>query len=390
MAQEVNKLSAVTVKAITAPGRHLDGAGLYLSVSPTGAKSWTLLYHHKGKRRELGLGRFPAVSLAQARERRQEAAALRAQGIDPKHHWKATADVGSHSFGAVALDLIEAREAGWKNEKHKAQWRSTLKMYAKPIWDKPVDEVCVDDLLQILRPIWMTKSETAGRVRGRIEAVLDAAKVRGFRVGENPAAWRGNLALLLAKQKTGPKRHHPAMPYENVPALMVRLRGLPGDAAQALQLLILTAARTSEVLNATWSEFDLDSGLWTVPAARMKAGREHRVPLSEPVVELLRARQTADGLVFPGASPTTPMSNMAMAMLLRRLKLTDVTVHGFRSSFRDWVGETTSYPREIAEQALAHQIGSEVERAYRRGDALEQRRGMMSDWAAYLDEPRSS
>lgn len=384
MAQEVNKLSAVTVRAISAPGRHLDGAGLYLSVSPTGAKSWTLLYHHKGKRRELGLGRFPAVSLAQARERRQEAAALRAQGVDPKHHWKAAADVGSHSFGAVALDLIEAREAGWKNEKHKAQWRSTLKTYAKPIWDKPVDEVCVDDLLRILRPIWMTKSETAGRVRGRIEAVLDAAKVRGLRTGENPAAWRGNLALLLAKQKAGPKRHHPAMPYEKVPALMARLRNLTGNSAKALQLLILTAARTSEVLQATWSEFDVDRALWTVPASRMKAGREHRVPLSPAAVQLLKGLDRSTELVFPAADPKKPMSNMAMAMLLRRLKMSDVTVHGFRSSFRDWVGETTTYPREIAEQALAHQVGTEVERAYRRGDALEQRRRMMAEWASFL------
>lgn len=384
MAQEVNKLSAVTVKSITAPGRYLDGAGLYLSVSPTGAKSWTLLYHHKGKRRELGLGRFPAVSLAQARERRQEAASLRAQGIDPKQHWQTSADVDVQSFGTVALDLIEAREAGWKNDKHKAQWRSTLKTYAKPIWDKPVDEVCVDDLLRILRPIWMTKSETAGRVRGRIEAVLDAAKVRGLRTGENPAAWRGNLALLLANKRKGPKRHHPAMPYEEVPTFMARLRDRPGDTAKALRLLILTSTRTSEVLGATWSEFDLDSALWTIPAARMKAGRQHRVPLSAPAIELLQTVEASDGLVFRGESLTKPMSNMAMAMLLRRMKLSDVTVHGFRSSFRDWVGETTKYPREIAEQALAHQVGSEVERAYRRGDALEQRRAMMADWATFL------
>lgn len=355
-----------------------------MSVSKTAAKSWVLVYYRNKKRTELGLGSYPAVSLSQAREKSQEAATLRAQGIDPKLHWRSVSDDRDTTFRTVALDLIALREAGWKNEKHRAQWRSTLKTYAKPIWDKPVDAISVDDVLAILRPIWMTKADTASRVRGRIEAVLDAAKVRGLRSGENPAAWRGNLALLLPKQRKGPKRHHPAMPYDEVPAFVARLRKLPGSSAKALELLILTAARTSEVLEASWAEFDLDQALWIVPAERMKAGKEHRVPLSERAVELLKSLNPGQGMVFPGSSPRKPMSNMAMAMLLRRLKCHDVTVHGFRSSFRDWAGETTSFPREIAEQALAHQVGSEVERAYRRGDALEQRREMMAAWAAYV------
>ncbi|ANY19578.1 Prophage CP4-57 integrase [Tsuneonella dongtanensis] len=384
MAREINKLNPLKIKGLSKPGLHLDGNGLYLSVSKTGAKAWVLIYYRNKKRTELGLGPFPAVSLSQAREKCQEAATLRAQGSDPKQQWRSANDVGDTTFGTVALDLIELLEAGWKNEKHRAQWRSTLKTYAKPIWDKPVDAICVDDVLAILRPIWTTKAETASRVRGRVEAVLDAAKVRGLRNGENPASWRGNLALLLPKRRKGPKQHHSAMPYDQVPAFVKRLRKLPGNSAKALELLILTAARTSEIIDADWSEFDLDKGLWTVPAERMKAGKEHRVPLSKRAVELLKNLNPGEGLVFPGSSPKKPMSNMAMAMLLRRLKCDDVTVHGFRSSFRDWAGETTTFPREIAEHALAHQVGSEVERAYRRGDALDQRGSMMEEWATFL------
>ena len=214
--------------------------------------------------------------------------------------------------------------------------------------------------------------------------MLDAAKVRGLRTGENPAAWRGNLALLMPKRRKGPKKHHDAMPFEDLPAFVARLRKLPGTSSRALELLILTAARTSEILDARWDEFDLERAIWIVPAKRMKAGAEHRVPLSKPAGELLKGLTRNGPLVFPGTDPEKPMSNMAMAMLLRRMKCFGVTVHGFRSSFRDWVGETTTYPREIAEQALAHQVGSEVERAYRRGDALEQRRALMAQWAAYL------
>ena len=384
MARIINRLNPLKVKALDTPGLHADGNGLYLSVTKTGAKSWALIYRWRNKRVELGLGPARAVTLAQARERAQDAASLRAQDIDPRQHWRRV-EQGTPTFGKVALELIEGRESGWKNAKHRQQWRNTLKTYAALIWDRAIDEVAVDDLLAILSPIWMSKPETASRVRGRIEAVLDAAKVRGLRSGENPAAWRGNLALLMPKRRKGPKKHHDAMPFEDVPAFVARLRKLPGTSSLALELLILTAARTSEILDARWDEFDLDRAIWIVPAERMKAGTEHRVPLSQPAVDLLNGLTRNGPLVFPGAGPDKPLSNMAMAMLLRRMKCLSVTVHGFRSSFRDWVGETTTYPREIAEQALAHQVGSEVERAYRRGDALEQRRALMAEWAAYLE-----
>lgn len=261
--------------------------------------------------------------------------------------------------------------------------------YARPIWHTAVAEVSVDDVSALLRPIWGTKPETAGRVRGRIERVLDAAKVRGLRSGENPAAWRGNLALLMPRRRKGPKRHHPAMAYADLPGFMAKLAQRPGTSARALELLIHTAARTGEVLGATWSEFDLEAALWTVPAERMKAGKEHRVPLTEPVLALLEMLPRSSGLVFRNAEGEA-LSNMAMAMLLQRMELRgQITVHGFRSSFRDWVHEATDFPREIAEQALAHQVGSEVERAYRRGDALEKRRELMRRWSQWL-RPRIS
>jgi len=296
--------------------------------------------------------------------------------------WRA-APVAAQTFGAVALEYIDAHESGWKNPKHRQQWRNTLATYAKPIWDKSVEDVGVDDVIQVLRPIWAVKPETANQVRGRIERVLDAAKVRGLRAGENPAVWRGNLAFLLAKRKKGPKQHHPVMPFAAVPRFMKKLAARTGLAARALELTILTAARTSEVLQARWSEFDLDRGLWVIPAERMKAGKEHRVPLSEPAATLLRLLQTQGDFVFPGLKKGKPLSNMAMDMVLRRMKTANCTVHGFRSAFRDWCGEATQFPREIAEHALAHSVGNEVERAYRRGDALEKRRELMSAWAAF-------
>ena len=251
------------------------------------------------------------------------------------------------------------------------------------IWDKGIADVDVEDLLAILRPIWTSKPETARRVRGRIEAVLNAAKVRSMRQGENPAIWRGNLELLLAKQRSGPKQHHSAMAFNQVPSFMEKLRERPAMAARALEFTILTAARTSEVLHAHWAEVDLDAALWTIPAQRMKAGKEHRVPLAAAALALLVGQERTSELVFPSAEGNKSLSNMSMAMLLRRMEREE-TVHGFRSSFRDWCGEMTNYPREIAEQALAHTVGSEVERAYRRGDALEKRRELMEAWATFL------
>ena len=393
MARATHRLTARGVAALKEPRLHADGNGLYLHVSASGAKSWRFIYRFSGKRCELGLGAISKTTLAEARDAAAKARALVKEGIDPKAARQRKAAVVDASFGAVATALIDGIEAGWRNPKHRQQWRNTLETYAAPIWDKDVAQIVADDLLEILRPIWQTKPETASRVRGRIERVLDAAKVRGLRSGENPASWRGNLSLLLpARSGKAPDRHHAAMPYNAVPALLVRLSDRAAVAARALEFTILTAARTSETLQATWSEIDLEAELWTIPATRMKAGKEHRVPLSAAALRVLRHMKAAAELlpadyIFHGADSRHPLSNMSMAMLLRRLDVHDVTVHGFRSSFRDWAGEETDYPREVAEAALAHAVGSEVERAYRRGDALAKRREMMEAWARYLGAP---
>lgn len=383
MSRSIHRLSPLQVKRLSQPGLHPDGGNLYLSVGSTGKKSWRIVYVRQGKRVELGIGPLATVSLAEARDKAAEARKLLQEGTDPKQHWSKQRPSQDRNFGAIALQHIEAHEPAWKNAKHRQQWRNTLTTYASDIWDTPVDQISVDDILAILKPIWSTKPETASRVRGRIESVLDAAKVRGLRTGENPAAWRGNLALLLPPRRKGPKRHHAAMPYSDVLALMKRLRGLSALSARALELTILTAKRTSEVLHAQWSEFDLDQAVWTIPANRMKAGREHRVPLSPAALTLLRGLKADTGFVFPGQAESKPLSNMSMEMCLRRMGVRHFTVHGFRSSFRDWVGEETNYPREVAEQALAHVVGNAVERAYRRGDAFEKRRELMTKWATF-------
>lgn len=318
-----------------------------------------------------------------SRERAAEARKLLQEGADPKQAWSRQRPAKNHNFGAIAIEPIEAHEPAWKNAKHRQQWRNTLTTYASALWERPVDQITVDDILAILKPIWSTKPETASRVRGRIESVLDAAKVRGLRSGENPAAWRGNLALLLPARKKGPKRHHPAMPFVDVPKFFGTLQGVSALSARALELTILTAARTSEVLQARWAEFDLPEAMWTVPASRMKAGREHRVPLSPVALALLKRLPSDTAHVFPGQAEAKPLSNMAMEMCLRRMGQDHYTVHGFRSSFRDWAGEATDFPREVAEMALAHQVGSAVERAYRRGDSFEKRRELMKAWAEF-------
>ncbi|WP_407123201.1 tyrosine-type recombinase/integrase [Bradyrhizobium sp. STM 3561] len=280
---------------------------------------------------------------------------------------------------------------GFRNEKHKAQWKSTLETYAASLRAKPVDTISTDDVLAALKPIWTTKAETASRVRGRIEKVLDAAKAKGFREGENPARWRGHLDHLLPKPSKLARGHHPAMAYEQLPAFIADLRLREATAALALEFCILTAARSGEVLGMLWSEIDFDKKTWTVPAKRMKAGRQHRVPLSSRAVAILRQLEklkTSD-FVFAGQKRNRPLSNMAMDMMLRRTKVGDVTVHGFRSSFRDWAGNVSSFPREIVETALAHVIGDKAEQAYRRSDALDKRRKLMEAWAAYC-EPKTA
>jgi integrase len=291
----------------------------------------------------------------------------------------------------MADDVRETLSAGFRNEKHKAQWKSTLETYAAPLRGKPVDTIATDDVLAVLKPIWTTKAETASRVRGRIEKILDAAKAKGFREGENPARWRGHLDHLLPKPLKLARGHHAAMAYEEVATFIVKLRKREATSALALELCILTAARSGEILGLRWPEIDLDKKIWTVPADRMKAGREHRVPLSPRAVAILRqlAKVKVGDFVFDGQARNKPLSNMAMEMVLRRMKIEDATVHGFRSSFRDWAGNVSNFPREITETALAHVIGDKAEQAYRRSDALEKRRKLMEAWAAYC-EPKTS
>jgi integrase len=335
-----------------------------------------------GKRREMGLGAYPSVGLAKART---VAAACReavADGRDPIAERKVETPT-EPTFGECADRYIASMQDQWRNAKHQYQWRTTLGAYCEPIRATRVSQIGTDEVLAVLEPIWATKTETASRLRGRIERVLDFARARGWRSGENPARWRGHLQNILPSPKKA-VTHLRAMPYAEVPEFLVRVRAAEAMAARCLEFTILTAARTGEALGATWAEIDLERAIWTVPGRRMKGGKEHRVPLSPRVIELLealRALRIGD-LVFPGQRDGRPLSNMAMNMFLRRLKA-DVTVHGFRSAFRDWCGEETDFPREVAEQALAHIVGNEVERAYRRGDALSKRRELMEEWTKY-------
>ncbi|MER9777143.1 integrase arm-type DNA-binding domain-containing protein [Mesorhizobium sp. M0220] len=396
MARPINKLSARAVDALSNPGRHSDGGGLYLKVLPDGRRQWIFMYRWQGKQKEMGLGaflpvsapkgeRYEFVSLADARQKATAARAALDKRIDPMLARKA--DLAAPTFGEFADALIDDLAAGFRNEKHVAQWRTTLgDAYCEALRKKPVNEIDTADVLAALKPVWQARQETATRVRGRIERVLDAAKAKGLRKGENPARWRGHLdALLPARQKLQ-RGHHAAMPYGDVPAFVARLRAAEAMAARGLEFLILTAARSGEVIEATWPEFDLDAAVWTVPAARMKAGKIHRVPLSDRALEIVNALHETkiSDFVFSGARKGKPLSNMAFAMQMRRMKLGHITTHGFRSSFRDWVSEEKHHPREVAEASLAHVLGDATERAYRRGDALEKRRALMRDWESHV------
>ena len=327
------------------------------------------------------------MPLADAREKAAAARRKIARDLNPIEERRR--DGGVPTFGELAGEVRESLSAGFRNEKHKAQWKSTLETYAAPLRAKPVDIIATDDVLAVLKPIWTTKAETASRVRGRIEKVLDAAKAKGFREGENPARWRGHLDHLLPRPSKLSRGHHAAMPYEEVAAFIAKLRAREATSALALELCILTAARSGEILGMRWSEVDFDKKVWTVPAARMKAAREHRVPLSPRAVVILRKleRLKTGEFVFPGQARNKPLSGMAMEMVLRRMKIEKATVHGFRSSFRDWAGNVSSAPREIVETALAHVIGDKAEQAYRRSDALEKRRKLMEAWATYCEKP---
>jgi integrase len=370
------------------PGKYSDGGNLYLIVSPSGSRKWVLRFTWRGSAKEMGLGSASVVPLADAREKAAAACRKLAQGLNPIEDRKR--DKGIPTFGQMADIVREGLSAGFRNEKHKAQWKSTLTTYGAPLRSKPVDTIITDDVLAVLKPIWMQIPETASRVRGRIEKVLDAAKAKGFREGENPARWRGHLDHLLPKPSKLARGHHAAMPYEEVATFVGELKKRQATAALALEFCILTAARSGEVLGARWSEIDLEKKVWTVPAIRMKAGREHRVPLCNRAISILKKLRDPDGgeFVFPGQKPKKPLSNMAMEMVLRRMKIENATVHGFRSSFRDWAANITSFPREVTETALAHVIGDKAEQAYRRSDALEKRRALMDAWASYCDPRR--
>jgi integrase len=388
MAAGLNRLSVVQVARNRMPGKIADGGGLYLWTKASGAKVWTFRHTWEGKAREAGFGSVEAVSLADAREKAATWRAAIAAGRDPMADGDvpaAAVEVPTMTFKACCEAYIAAHGDGWKNAKHRQQWRNTLETYAEPVCgNQPVAAVDLALVMKVLEPIWREKPETAARLRGRIEAVLDWATVRGYRQGDNPARWRGHLSHLLpARGKVQKVEHHAALPYDQIGAFMTDLRSRPAVAARALEFAILTACRTGEVLGATWSEIDLDAKLWIIPGPRMKAGREHRAPLSEPAVELLRQRvKNGRGeFVFPGARKDRPLSQMSMLMLLRRMGRGDLTAHGFRSTFRDWAEEQTSFPGSVAEAALAHAVGDKVEAAYRRGDLLEKRRELMTAWA---------
>jgi integrase len=389
MARQINRLSARAVATITACGRHADGGGLYLSISPNGGKRWTFLYRWRGKPTELGLGSARTVTLARARQLATQARDNLAEGINPK---EARNRSGGTTFGECADQLLASMRPSWRSAKHAAQWQMTLNTYAAPLRPLSVDKINIEDVLSVVKPLWSHKPETASRVRGRIERVLDAAKARGLRIGENPARWRGHLDQLLPKRQRLTRGHHAAMVYTDVPAFIGNLRTHEGNAAPALEFAILTAARSGEVLGAQWEEFDLQRQVWTVPATRMKAGREHRVPLSRRAISILNALSDSrsGNYVFPGDKRDRPLSVMALAMVLRRMRIQNVTVHGFRSSFRDWAAECTNFPNEVCEAALAHVIENKAEAAYRRGDLFAKRRKLMEAWASYCNAPAAA
>jgi integrase len=374
------KLSARRVQTAQ-PGKYSDGGNLYLVVASGGSRKWVLRFNWRGQAKEMGLGSASSVPLADARERAAEARRKIAKGINPIEDRRR--DQVTPNFGTLAETVHDSLSAGFRNSKHKDQWINTVRTYAAPLWDEPVDSIGTEDVLAVLKPIWTEKHETASRLRGRIEKVLDAAKAKGFREGENPARWRGHLDHLLPRRSKLPRGHHAALPYRELPTFIAELRTRSSPAALALEFCILTAARSGEVLGAKWSEIDLDKKVWTIPAQRMKAAREHRVPLSVRAFKILMAEFRSGEFVFPGQKLGKPLSNMAMEMVLRRMKRDDITVHGFRSSFRDWAGNETEFSRELIETALAHVIGNRAEQAYRREDALEKRRKLMDDWAEF-------
>lgn len=397
MARPTNKLSAkLTEKNDLKPGLYGDGGGLYLQVSDYKTKAWVFRFMMAGRARKMGLGDFELVSLKDARKKRDAAYGLVVDGIDPIEARKArkaeqaVENAKTLTFKECAEKYIAAHKAGWKSPKHAGQWEATLETYAYPAIGKlPVAAIDVALVLKVIEPIWSTKTETASRVRGRIESILSWAKARGYRQGENPATWRGHLDQLLpARSQVAPVEHHAALSYTELPAFMTKLRAKEGVSARALEFTILTVARTGDTIGAKWKEVDKAEKLWTVPAARVKGKkgarkRDHVVPLSNQTLSILKKAAADETYLFP--SGKAGLSNAAMSELLKGMGYApDVaTVHGFRSTFKDWCSEQTSYPNELSEMAMAHTVSDKVEAAYRRGDMREKRRKLMADWAAF-------
>jgi len=387
-------LDPVTVRTVERPGRYKDGEGLYLLVDANGSKRWLFLFRWRGKLKEMGLGGLSKVSLSMARDAAKDARECLGKRINPIEARRAAAEVPT--FGTMADDLIALVEKESRNAKHVAGWRLTLTKHAAALCPRKVNEIETEDVIAVLKPLAADRAETASRLRGRIERVLDAAKAKGYRTGENPARWRGHLEHFLPKRQRLSRGHHAALPFAKVPAFVAELGERDAMAALALEFLILSAARTAEVVGLRWTEIDLAEKVWTVPATRMKAGREHRVPLSARSVDILEkaAEKRIGEHVFPGPAKgkvkDRPLSTNAFRALLIRANKGDVTPHGFRSSFRDWAGEASTFPREIAEAALAHVVGDATERAYRRGDALEKRRKLMEAWAGFCESRPSA
>lgn len=398
MAQTIGRLSAIKVAKLKEPGYYADGGNLYFRMAPSGARGWIFRFALGGRTRDMGLGAYPEISLATARDLAEKFRALVKEGVDPIERRRAdraaqrVASAKNLTFDECARAYIEDHEAGWRNAKHRAQWSSTLKRYASPVFGKlPVASIDAGLVMRVLKPIWSKKTETASRLRGRIESVLDWARVRGYRSGENPARWKGNLDHLLpAKSKVRQVQHHVALPYPEIGAFMADLRGCLDGAARALEFTILTAARTNETIGATRAEIDAREKAWNVPGVRMKGGKDHRVPLSKRAFAMLEVNGgggTKGEFLFEGRKRGGPLSNMAMLKLLDRLGRDDLTVHGFRSTFRDWAAECTNFPNEVVEMALAHAVDDKTEAAYRRGDLFEKRRRLMEAWETYCAKP---
>lgn len=394
--KQLHRLNALKVAKEAEPGYHADGGGLYLQISASGSRSWIFRFSLAKRAREMGLGPLSSISLAEARAQAAACRKLVSDGIDPIEDRKAArvdaaiAAPDGLLFRTAAIDYIDTHKSSWKNIKHAQQWENTLETYAYPVMgDADVANIDTSMVVRVLQPIWSKKPETASRVRGRIEAILDSAKALGKRVGENPARWRGHLDKILPKRnKARNVKHHPALPFADMHEFMPNLISRPATAARLLHMLILTCVRTSEALLARAEEFDLERKVWTVPPDRMKKEKELRVPLTDPVIAIVReAMKDAEpgGYLFPGQKKGRPLSNMAMLNLLDRMGYKEITVHGFRSTFRDWVAECTEYPDSLAEMALAHAVENRVEGAYRRGDMLERRRKMMEEWTRYCE-----